>query len=286
MIPTMNIVAWGTVVPWAEPRQVEQDLIISRAIVELFADSFLRSELRFRGGTALNKLHFPAPLRYSDDIDLVRTTPGPIKPILAAMRARLEPWLGKAGFEQSPTAPKLRFKVPTEVGSAEIRLKVEINTREIESYDPPLSLPFAVSNPWFTGKAEVATFSREEILATKLRALLQRDKGRDLFDLAHALDVFPKLRTERVVQCLASYLKRSNLAISRAEAEKRMFAKLRSPTFLTDLRPLLPPAEAQRLNMASTKEAFQKVLSHFILLMPGKPWARTEEMKTRLGMDE
>jgi hypothetical protein len=76
MIPVMNITAWGDVVPWAEQGQIEQDLIISRAIVDLFADPLLREQLRFRGGTALNKLHFPAPLRYSEDIDLVRTTAG------------------------------------------------------------------------------------------------------------------------------------------------------------------------------------------------------------------
>lgn len=65
MIPSMNLVAWGRVVPWADPRQVEQDLIISRALVDIFSDPFLRERLRFRGGTALNKLHFPSPLRYS-----------------------------------------------------------------------------------------------------------------------------------------------------------------------------------------------------------------------------
>ena len=62
MIPAMNIVAWAKTTPWAEQRQVEQDLIISRALVELFGDDFLRDELRFRGGTALNKLHFPCLL--------------------------------------------------------------------------------------------------------------------------------------------------------------------------------------------------------------------------------
>ena len=74
MIPAQNVVAWGSIVPWADPRQVEQDLIISRALVEIFSDEVLRETLRFRGGTALNKLHFPAPLRYSEDIDLVRTS--------------------------------------------------------------------------------------------------------------------------------------------------------------------------------------------------------------------
>lgn len=75
MIPAQNIVAWGNVVPWTDPRQVEQDLVISRALVEVFGDDMLRGALRFRGGTALNKLHFPKPLRYSEDIDLVRTSP-------------------------------------------------------------------------------------------------------------------------------------------------------------------------------------------------------------------
>src|SRR5690606_2914044 len=97
MIPAMNIVAWGNVVPWAEQRQVEQDLIISRALVALFSDPELRPQLRFRGGTALNKLHFPEPLRYSEDIDLVRTEAGPIGPVLDRIRGLLEPWLGRAG---------------------------------------------------------------------------------------------------------------------------------------------------------------------------------------------
>ena len=31
MIPEANITAWSLTAPWAEPRQVEQDLIVSRA---------------------------------------------------------------------------------------------------------------------------------------------------------------------------------------------------------------------------------------------------------------
>ncbi|WP_236854418.1 hypothetical protein [Brucella pseudogrignonensis] len=67
MIPAQNIVAWGSVVPWADERQVEQDLIISRALIDIFNDDLLSTELHFRGGTALNKLHFPESLRYSED---------------------------------------------------------------------------------------------------------------------------------------------------------------------------------------------------------------------------
>src|SRR5262245_18321839 len=106
MIPAQNIVAWGNVVSWAEQRQVEQDLIISRAIVAIFSDEQLRSQLRFRGGTARNKLYLVHPLRYSEDIDLFRTEAGPIGPVLEQLRAVMQPWLGEAQFEQSPISLK------------------------------------------------------------------------------------------------------------------------------------------------------------------------------------
>ena len=286
MIPAMNIVAWSKTVPWAEQRQVEQDLIISRALVELFGDDFLRAELRFRGGTALNKLHFPKPLRYSEDIDLVRTTAGPIGPVLDRIREILQPWLGQPGFDQSDVAPKLRFKVPAEdkTSPAPIRLKLEINTREREAYDTPALIPFTVENPWFSGKADIATFTNEELLATKLRALLQRDKGRDLIDLAHALDVFETLDARKTVDLLGRYLRGAGQAISRAQAEQRMFAKLDHPKFLIDVRPLLTAEEALRFDEPASIAAFSKVFTGFVQLFPGEPWAKTAEMIERHGL--
>lgn len=282
MIPAQNIVAWGNVVPWADPRQVEQDLVISRAVVEIFSDPMLRDALRFRGGTALNKLHLPAPQRYSEDIDLVRTAAGPIGPILDRLRAVLEPWLGRAQFQQSQVAPKFRFRVDAEDGSGvPIRLKIEINIREIEAFDTPVALPLKVTNPWFTGATAVPTFSREEMLATKLRALLQRDKGRDLYDLAHALGTFPDLRIDRIVEMFARYLALSGQAISRAEAQERMFAKLANRRFLLDMRPLLPAAQVEALTEESTAESFRRVFTSLIDRMPGLPWGKTPAMKER-----
>jgi len=285
MIPAMNIVAWAKTTPWAEQRQVEQDLIISRALVELFGDDFLRKELRFRGGTALNKLHFPKPLRYSEDIDLVRTTAGPIGPLLDRIRAILQPWLGQPNFDQSDVAPKFRFRVDAEDRSAPIRLKLEVNTRERHVYDAPHGIPFKVRNPWFSGEAEIATFSNEELLATKLRALLQRNKGRDLVDLAHALDVFYTLDAQKTVDLLGRYLDATGLAISRAQAEERMFAKLDKPRFLSDVRPLLTAEEAERFDDAAAMAAFTKVFAGFIRLFPGEPWARTADMIERYELD-
>ena len=285
MIPAQNIVAWGNLVPWTDARQIEQDLIISRALVEVFSDPTLREALRFRGGTALNKLHFPAPLRYSEDIDLVRALHGPIGPVLDQLRVVLEPWLGRARFEQSPVAPRLRFRVEAEDGSGvPIRLKIEIDTREVEAFDEAMELPLEVANPWFTGTAAIATFSREEMLATKLRALLQRERGRDLYDLAHALDVFVGLDTNRVVEMLGRYLGLSGRAISRARAQERMFAKLADPRFMADVRPLLPAARSEALTEESTAEAFRGVFTTLVDRLPGEPWAKTAAMKKRFGI--
>jgi predicted nucleotidyltransferase component of viral defense system len=286
MIPQDYITAWNRVVPWTSQRQVEQDLIISRALVAIFSDPFLRGELRFRGGTALNKLHFPTPLRYSEDIDLVRTTAGPIRPIFDRLHDVLDPWLGKPRFDQSPVAPKLKYAVEAEDKDSPgpIKLKIEINTREREAYDPPIEIPFGVENPWFTGEAAIPTFSREEMLATKLRALLQRNKGRDLFDLDHALTVFEGLNTARIVECFRLYLEKAEVAISKAEAQQRMFQKLVNPSFFIDMRPLLPTDRAKTLTDETLKTIFVRVMKELIDRIPGDEWAKAEEMRERFGI--
>ena len=250
--------------------------------MEIFSDDMLRDAVRFRGGTALHKLHFPRPMRYSEDIDLVRTSGGPIGPLLDGLRVVLEPWLGRARFDQSPVAPKFRFRVDAEDGSGvPIRLKVEINTREVQTFDDPTSLPLRIDNPWFSGEAAISTFSREEMLATKLRALLQRDQGRDLYDLAHALEVFENLDIARMVEMFGRYLDLSGQTISRAQAQERMFAKLANPRLLLDVRPLLPAAEAESLTEEATADWFRRVFTMLVDRLPGEPWGRAPAMKER-----
>lgn len=284
MIPSQNIIAWSQRAPWAEQRQVEQDLIISRALVELFNDPFLAQELRFRGGTALNKLHFPEPLRYSEDIDLVRTTAGPMGPILDSLRQILNPWMGEPKFEQSPVAPKLRYTIEAEDKSAPIKLKIEINTRERDAHDPVQVLPFKVENPWFTNEAKIPTFSNEELLATKVRALLQRKKGRDLIDLSHSLATFDALDVAKMVDLLGRYLAASGTPISRAQAEQRMFEKLDDPNFMRDVRPLLAAKARDAFDDKAAMAAFVTVFDRIIARMPGNAWARTPAMRERFGV--
>jgi predicted nucleotidyltransferase component of viral defense system len=285
VIPRLNIIAWSANAPWAELRQVEQDLIISRALVDLFREPQLAAELRFRGGTALHKLHFPKPLRYSEDIDLVRSVGGPIGPLIDTVRKILEPWLGAAAIAQTDSTTKLRFRTPAEDDSGDIRLKIEINTRERDAFDPPRTLHYAVDSPWYSGQADISSFSNEELLATKLRALLQRDKGRDLLDLFQSLETFHGLNIPRLVECFGLYLERDGTPIRRAEAERRMLQKLAAPRFLADIRPLLSPDFIDQFNEQEIRRAFLRVFTVIISALPGEPWARTAEMKERFRID-
>ena len=78
MIPRDAITAWGVDHRWPLRDQVEQDLLLSRAICAIAEDPYLSGELVFRGGTALHKLHLDRPYRYSEDLDYVRRTAGGI----------------------------------------------------------------------------------------------------------------------------------------------------------------------------------------------------------------
>lgn len=89
MIPQAYITEWRNIAPWQDDFQVEQDLIIERALVEIFPDPFLKEKVAFRGGTALHKLHLKPSARYSEDIDLVQIKAEPIKETIKAFRGRL-----------------------------------------------------------------------------------------------------------------------------------------------------------------------------------------------------
>ena len=139
-------------------------------------------------------------------------------------------------------------------------------------------------SPWVSGAAAVSTFSREEVLATKLRALLQRDKGRDLYDLAHALETFENFDTDHIVEIFLQYLDLSGQTISRAQARERMFAKLRNPRFLLDIRPLLAATQAEALTEETAAESFRLLFTVLVDRLPGEPWARLHVEQERIGI--
>lgn len=113
MIPAAYIQAWTAKAPWPDARQVEQDLVICRGLCDLFNAPALKGKIAFRGGTAINKLLFKQPLRYSEDIDLVQAVAEPIGVTVDAIRDALS-WLGKCNWEQAGHSMHLVFKFTSE----------------------------------------------------------------------------------------------------------------------------------------------------------------------------
>ena len=244
MIQKVFLTQWGTVVPWSSPRLVEQDLIICRALVSIFSDPFLKNHLTFRGGTALHKLYLNPQPRYSEDIDLVQVEAEPIKETIDHLREALF-WLGEPVVKQKKHNNTLVFRVqPTDLGSGEIHLKVEINCKEHFSVFPMVRVPFSVKNDWFGGECEILTYELDELVGTKVRALYQRLKGRDLFDVYTAL-VSGKLDIERVMAAYDRYLRFvASHAPTYKEFVLNMEDKMQNPEFLGDTAGLLRPGIA------------------------------------------
>ena len=136
----------------------------------------------FRGGTCLHKLYDTGLARYSEDLDYVRRSGGGIGDLTRAVSAIGER-LGMEVRTKIGRHPKIFLRAPFESGAGTMRVKVEVNTFERAPARPLTRVPYGLESPWFNGNAEVQTFDLAELVATKIRALFQRSKGRDLFDL-------------------------------------------------------------------------------------------------------
>jgi predicted nucleotidyltransferase component of viral defense system len=269
LIPQAHITTWREQAPWTTDAQVEQDLVLSRAVVEIFSDDNVRKHLAFRGGTALNKLVLKAPARYSEDIDLVQITAGPIGTVIDAIRKKLDPWLGDPKRERNTGRVILRYRFNSEATPpVRLRLKIEINTREHFSVLGLNTHTFTVNSRWFAGTAQIPTYQLEEMLGTKLRALYQRKKGRDLFDILIGAEDSPTLSRETVVKCFQKYMEHGGHTVSRARYEENLAEKAELVTFTNDLPPLLSPS-AKPFNYSA---ALSLVLREFVALLPGEPW--------------
>jgi predicted nucleotidyltransferase component of viral defense system len=273
LIPSAYIQGWSATAAWPDPRQIEQDLIICRALCDLFNAPPLKDRIAFRGGTAINKLLFHQPLRYSEDIDLVQNRPEPIGAIIDAIREALS-WLGKCSREQAGHSTHLVFKFTPETDAqASLKLKVEINTREHNALLSLKRYPFAVVNDWYRGEAEILSFEPEELFGTKLRALLQRRKNRDLFDLYHGLNQLA-LDADKLIACFEHYLALEGKPISRAVAEQRMLEKL-TRSLTEDIAPLLPAGI--RFSDNDAVRAFERVWRELIMRLKGDAWKLTDK---------
>lgn len=244
MIAENILEGWRKNAPWPLLSQVEQDLIISRALVELYNNDYLKTRIAFRGGTALHKLILPRPLRYSEDIDLNRLETGAGGKIIDGVRDSLDAMLGKP-FKVNSTerSIKIIYKYNSVDGNSR-RLKVEMNVRETLPEKELQVIPYRVESNYFQGSTKILAFNTEEMIGTKIRALYQRSKGRDLFDL------FEVGKTKVDWDNIVSSFKKLNIGANQKDFISNLEAKMKDQDFLTDMNPLLPDGINYNINEA------------------------------------
>jgi predicted nucleotidyltransferase component of viral defense system len=253
-ITRRDILAHQATVPWSSQRQVEQDLLLCRTMVALFTDEFLRRQIAMRGGTLLHKVHLAPAARYSEDIDLVVVGDRPEDPIRKALRRVLNPVLG------TPTASvwdalslairntvrpsrvlRMTYAIPSLIEpGVTLGLVVEANMTERRSHRPMVDVPFAYTFRELPVKAQLKGYDLAEMLGTKLRALFQRRRGRDLFDLYWALTrAAPPVDPGAVIESFRYYLRQEGSVAKRVEFVRLLEAHLADRGFCSDTESLL-----------------------------------------------
>ncbi len=244
MIPSRDIIEWSDFVPWTSNEQVEQDLVICRSLVALFKDELILENLVFRGGTAIHKLFlFPQP-RYSEDIDLVQIKPGQFGHIIDRIRDKLS-FIGEPKRIQKHRNNTLIYRFDSEGEPVQrLKLKVETNCREHHSLFDLVHKQFDVNSSWFNGKCRIPTYQIEELLGTKLRALYQRKKGRDLFDIHKVITSELEISIDKIIQAYTFYMKNEPKGIPDTKTFiENVKLKLKDPEFRSDTSILLHPSE-------------------------------------------
>jgi predicted nucleotidyltransferase component of viral defense system len=236
MIPQNFIESWRQHVPWKTLAMVEQDLVISRALICLYNNPTVKDSLVFRGGTALNKLYIKPPSRYSEDIDFVQRKPEPIGKVIDAIRSVLDSWLGEPKRKLTNRSVKLVYQYAA-INGLPAKLKIEINTTEHFQVLDIHQAHYSLVSEWFNGECHIATYQIEELMATKLRALYQRRKGRDLFDVWL---VFSKnlADVDKTIKIFQHYCKNDDIIISKDLFLKNMEIKRSNKDFQVDMNAL------------------------------------------------
>ena len=279
MITGQELAAWREHAPWSSDLMVEQDFLLSKSVAAIFEDDFLRGQVAMRGGTVLHKGHLAPASRYSEDIDLVLTGDRPPKHIERALK-RVLGFLGEPS-ESVVTTMQLavrnlvaKSKIvrttytydPTSNDAALAHLKIEVNTSERENHFGLVPVSIIVpGEPGGTRTTEVQSYDLNEMLGTKLRALLQREHGRDLFDLWWAYKVCSlsrassKLSPELVGQAFRFYMRQEGSSFNAAEVKRELDRRMNSKKFLRDMDGYLPVGKQY-----DPREAFEDFCQVFL----------------------
>jgi predicted nucleotidyltransferase component of viral defense system len=271
LISQQELAAWRPYAPWSDDHMVEQDYLISKAVEAIFTDAFLSKQVVMRGGTVLHKGHLAPAARYSEDIDLVLVGDRPPRHIKLALNRVLEPLFGKPqeniftnvqltirNFASKSTIIRQIYGYdPTSEIAARGILKIEVNTNENKPLYDLVTVPVLIPAEGGEPKTMlVPSYDLNEMLGTKLRALLQREHGRDLFDMSWTYyrsqepESKVQLDPKRVAHAFHYYMAQEGSEFSQAQIESELARRLKSFKFRKDMDGFLADGESYSVDDA------------------------------------
>jgi len=177
---------------------VEKDYVLGWLLWGIAADPELGKSWAFKGGTCLKKCYIET-YRFSEDLDFTVLPDGPVRPdeVAPILVRVLERVTDESGIDFSVMEP--RFRSRRSKGSTEGRVyyrgpraapgaasvKLDLTSDEVlarETVMRPIAHPYDDALP---APAKARCYSFEELFAEKLRAMGERSRPRDLYDIVN-----------------------------------------------------------------------------------------------------
>lgn len=177
---------------------IEKDYVLGWLLWGIGADSVLGRQWIFKGGTCLKKCYIET-YRFSEDLDFTVLPGGPSQPeaIAPLLQRSLERITAESGINFSTREPLLRLRPDglsvegrvyyvgprQQLQPARVKLDITANEKVVR---PPVLRDIGHPYPdTLGGAAQVRCYSFEEVFAEKLRAMAQRGRPRDLYDVVN-----------------------------------------------------------------------------------------------------
>jgi len=207
-----------------------------------------------RGGTLLHKVHLAPASRYSEDIDLVVVGTRPEEHIRRAIRRVLADVLGAPKTSAWDTLKlalrntvkpsrvlRVTYSLPSIIDPGRmLDIVVEANVTERKPHLSVVEIPFSFPFRDKPVQTRIKGYDIHEMLGTKMRAMFQRKRGRDLFDLYWALTKSTSpVDPSGIIESFQHYMKQEGTKAGRAAFVGILEAHLKDRGFCSDMEPLL-----------------------------------------------
>ena len=239
----------------------ELDYRLVKTLEALYSDDFLSKRLCMKGGTAINKLYLAETSRLSVDLDFNHLgSKEEVQKEKRAVRELIMELLKKQDnsydvhYERPYGLTRIKARYKT-VGVPIQNFKIEIS--HVERFPIISPLKKKIKTP--DGLADVVTYTLEELTATKLRALLERFKGRDIYDLFFISQLKPDPTVIR--KMFLYYFYRSRKVFNPNVHYKSLVRRYESGNYADDVSAFVKPTVTFDLNTAA-----KEVISQYSFL--------------------